>query len=105
MLRFLHDRSQARKSDWRSRLRQRSVRCGIASRRHRDDRAAPIQSQQARYTRWTPAAAIRKAVGGRALLRMGSMAASDTRPMGVLPTKLPRLRLTRLLGNSLLEIF
>src|SRR6478736_4969350 len=26
VLRFLHDRSQARKSDWRSRLRQRSVR-------------------------------------------------------------------------------
>ena len=38
MLRFLYDRSIARKSDQRSRLRQRSVGSGIASRRHRDDR-------------------------------------------------------------------
>src|ERR1700755_911575 len=63
VLRFLHDRSQARKPDWRSCLRQRSVGCGITSRRHRDDRAAPIQSQQTCHTRWTPAEAIRKAVG------------------------------------------
>ena len=65
---------------------------------------APIQSQQARHPRWTPAAAIRKAMGGRALLRMGSMAASHPRPMGVLPTKLPRLRSTRLLANPLQAI-
>jgi hypothetical protein len=51
------------------------------------------------HTRWTPAEAIRKAVGGRALLRVGSMAASHPRSVGVLPTKLPRLCPARLLGN------
>jgi hypothetical protein len=61
-------------------------------------------SQQACHARWTPAEAIRKAVGGRALLRMGSMAASHPRPMGVLPTKLPRLCSTRLLANPLQAI-
>ena len=68
----------------------------IASGWRRDDRAAPIQSQQARHARWAPAEAIRKAMGGRTFLRMGSVAAPDPRPMGVLPPKFPRLRPTRL---------
>jgi hypothetical protein len=67
---------------------------------------APHRSNRSKtcHTRWTPAEAIRKAVGGRALLRMGPMAASHPRPMGVLPTKLPRLRSTRLLANPLQAI-
>jgi hypothetical protein len=63
------------------RLRQRSVGCGIASRRHRDDRASP--SQQTSYPEWMPAEAIRKALG-RALLRMGSMAAWEYYPQNFL---------------------
>jgi hypothetical protein len=65
---------------------------------HRSNRSKPA-TQDGR-----PAEAIRKAVGGRALLRMGSMTASHPRPMGVLPTKLPRLCPTRLLGNPLQAI-
>jgi hypothetical protein len=54
-------------------------------------RCIPIQSQQARHARWAPAEAIRKA-----LLRVGSEAAPDPLPMGVLPPKFSRLRPTRL---------
>ena len=67
---------------------------------------APHRSNrmQAAHARSAPATAIRKALGGRALLRLDPMAASHPRPMGVLPTKLPRLRPTRLLVNPLQAI-
>ena len=70
-----------------------------------------MQSQQACYAKRTPVAAIRKAMAGRTVLRMNatvlrmdSMAASDPRSMGVLPTEFSRLRPTRLPGYPLQAI-
>ena len=65
---------------------------------HRSNRSRPATQDGRRLRRYA------RALGGRALLRMGSMAASHPRPMGVLPTKLPRLCPTRLLANPLQAI-
>jgi hypothetical protein len=42
----------------------------VTQRRHRNGRAAPIQSPQARHARWTTASAICQALVGRTLLRL-----------------------------------
>jgi hypothetical protein len=61
----------------------------VTKRRHRNGRAAPIQSPQARHARWTTASAICQALVGRTLLRLDTMAASRSCPLGVLSEELP----------------
>jgi hypothetical protein len=61
----------------------------VTKRRHRNGRAAPIQSPQARHARWTTASAICQALVGRTLLRLDTMAASHSCPLGVLSEELP----------------
>ena len=61
----------------------------VTQRRHRNGRAAPIQSPQARHARWTTASAICQALVGRTLLRLDTMAASHSCPLGVLSEELP----------------
>ena len=46
------------------------------------------KSQQARHARWAPAEAIRKAIGGRTFLRVGSVAAPDPRLDGSITPKI-----------------
>src|ERR1700739_2546378 len=96
VLRLLHDRSQARKLDWRSRLRQRSAGRRIAPRWYRDDRAASLQPQQAAHARSAPAKPLHAALARRALLRLDPMAAPHPCPLGVSHPELPRLCPTRL---------
>src|SRR6266700_328474 len=91
MFRLLHDRSQAGKLDRRSRLRQRSARCGAAKGRHRDDRAASGQPKQAAHARSTKVKPLHATLARRALLRLDSMAAPDPHSLGVPRPQFPRL--------------
>ena len=68
----------------------------LRQRRHRDDRAAPFQSQQAAHARSATAKPLHAALARRALLRLDTMAASHPRPLGVPRPELPRLCPARL---------
>jgi hypothetical protein len=68
----------------------------LATRRHRDDRAAPRQSQQAAYARSKTAKPLHASLAGRTLLCVDPMAAPHPRPLGVLHPELPRIRPARL---------
>src|SRR5262249_34156109 len=67
----------------------------IATRRHRDDRAAPRQSQQAAYARSKTAKPLHASLARRTLLCVDPMAAPHPRPLGVLHPELPRIRSAR----------
>src|SRR5262249_30488453 len=91
MFRLLRDRSQAAEFDRRSRLRQRSVGCGAAKARHRDDRAASEQPKQAAHARSAKVKPLHATLARRALLRLDSMAAPDPHSLGVPRPQFPRL--------------
>ncbi len=76
----------------------------LTQRRHRDGRAAPIQSSQVRHARWTPTSEICQALVGRTVLRLDSMATPHSCPLGVLSEELPWLRATRLPRHPLQTI-
>src|SRR3954471_12883629 len=96
VLRLLHDRSQAGKSHRRPCLRQRPARPRVRSGWRRDDRAAPLEPNEAADARPAPPATLLAALVGRTLLRLDPVAASDPRPMGISSRELPWLRSTRL---------
>src|SRR3954467_12921160 len=96
LLRLLHDRSQAGKSHRRPCLRQRPARPRVRSGWRRDDRAAPLEPNEAADARPAPPATLLAALVGRTLLRLDPVAASDPRPMGISSRELPWLRSTRL---------
>ena len=67
---------------------------------------APHRSnrRKCRHARWTPTSAICPALVGRTVLRLASMAAPHSRPLGVLSEELPWLRATRLPRHPLQTI-
>jgi hypothetical protein len=72
------------------------ARSRVTSGWHRDDRAAPLEPNEAADARPAPPATLLAALVGRTLLRLDPVAASDPRPMGISSRELPWLRSTRL---------
>ena len=94
-VRLLHDRGAAGESDWRSRVGQRQTGRSVARARHRDDRAARIQSRSQDDAGRPAAAPLRAALDRRAVLCPDSVATSAPGSMGISPDQFPRFRAAR----------
>src|SRR3954469_23054735 len=96
LVQLCFDFYMAGKSHRRPCLRQRPARPRVRSGWRRDDRAAPLEPNEAADARPAPPATLLAALVGRTLLRLDPVAASDPRPMGISSRELPWLRSTRL---------